>query len=278
VTAEQVYDEFIGARYGAPAVPLVKAAFKNAFDIVSSVFYTLGTNVANHSQLNYDPSASSYVLHVSGKWLDPPIGRLGHGVDRELHYWRDVVDHLAPPFVKVPQNRQWDEVRWIWDRGWIKPGEGMDEEYLRYVLAEKDHGVALAEESARHIEDARALLRSADFEQLHHHFQHTLLTARLHRAVAAAYFGFRVWARGQGHRTDFVQRTVEGGLLGIQELAPRIRSYAVKPPIGQWDWSKDADEAERYFRWIAREGWPKETRGVPNPQGGMTFPFVDAAR
>jgi len=33
VTAEQVYDEFIGEHYGAAAVPDVKAAFKDTYDI-----------------------------------------------------------------------------------------------------------------------------------------------------------------------------------------------------------------------------------------------------
>src|SRR5215204_3686811 len=41
VTVEQVYDEFITKRYGGKALPEVKAAFKNAFDIISSSFYTL---------------------------------------------------------------------------------------------------------------------------------------------------------------------------------------------------------------------------------------------
>lgn len=75
-----------------------------------------------------------------------------------------------------------------------------------------------------------------------------------------------------------MRRTVEEGLAGIRELAPRVRSYPVKPPTGQRDWAKDADEAERYFRWIAVEGWPQETRGVPNPQAGLKFPYAEAAR
>ncbi len=69
----QVYDEFITARYGRAALPHVKAAFKNAFDIVTSSLYTLGTNTANHSKLDYDPYASSYSRSVSGKWIDPPF-------------------------------------------------------------------------------------------------------------------------------------------------------------------------------------------------------------
>src|SRR5688500_10577230 len=152
ITADKITDEFLTARYGPAALPDLRGAFANAFDIVTSTLYTLGTNTANHSALDYDPYRSHYVLHVSGKWLDPPVAKLGHGVDRELHYWRDVIDHIAPPFIKSPQNRaQWNEVPDVIKNGWIHEGERMDEEYLRYIVAEKDHGVALAEASLAHI-------------------------------------------------------------------------------------------------------------------------------
>ena len=84
VTAEAVYDEFITTRYGRAALPHVKAAFKNAFDIVTSSLYTLGTNTANHSKLDYDPYASSYSRSVSGKWIDPPFVEVRHDVNRRV--------------------------------------------------------------------------------------------------------------------------------------------------------------------------------------------------
>jgi hypothetical protein len=274
ITSEQVYDEFITARYGAAALPHVKAAFRNALEIAECVFYTLGTNVANHSALNYDPYVSSYVLHVSGKWFDPAVAWVGHGIGREFHYWRDVINHLAPAFIKEPANRQWNEVRFVHERGWIQPGEKMHEEYLRYIVAEKNHGVSLAEASIRHIEQAKASLKAADYDELHHHFTRTLLTARLHRATASAYFGFRVWCRGGAHRSDFVRDTVRSGLVELQVVAKLIRDYPVEPPSGQWNWRNDADRAEQYFQWIVTEGWPAQTRGIANPQGGMKFPFA----
>jgi hypothetical protein len=274
LTAEQVYDEFITARYGAAALAPVKAAFRNAFHIVTSSLYTLGSVSANHSALDFDPYASNYVLQVSGKWFDPPIGYVAHGVNREFHYWRDVIDHLAPPFVKAPENkRQWEEVPWVTKAGWIHPGEGMTEEYLRYIVTEKNHGIALAEESARHIAEAKAALKPADYEQLYHHFQHTLLTTRIQRAAASAYFGFRTWSRGAEYQTPYVTATVQAGLAEIKEVAALIRNYPVKPATGQWNWSKDADKAERYFSWIVDGAWPAETRGSKNPASGKKFPF-----
>jgi hypothetical protein len=270
VTPDQVYDEFITARYGARALPQVKAAFRNSFDIVTSTLYTLGTNTADHSSLDYDPYASSWARHVSGKWLEPPVARIAHGVDRELHYWKDVVNTLAPVWAKMG-GTQLDEVPWVVERGWLDREERMSEEYLRYVLAEKDHGVDLARRSLAHIEEGRSSLTERDYQDLHHYFARTLLTARLHRAVAAAYFGFRVYARGGEHRTPFVERTVREGLAEIRRVADEIRAYPAKPAEGQWKWVEDADQALRYHEWITT-GWPKETRGFPNPYGGLAFP------
>jgi len=269
ITPSRVYEGFITSRYGAAAVPPVKRAFETAYDVVTSCLYTLGTNTANHSQLDYDPYASSYARHVSGKWFDPPVVRLGHGVDRELHYWKDVVNHLAPPWAKKPQGSQWNEVPWVKENRWITPGEEMDAVFLQYVLVEKNWGVKAAAAAVQAIEDARPVLRAEDYVDLHHYFYRTLLTARLHRAAAGSYFGFRVWCRGGPHRSAETERVVRESLAALKKVAEEIKSYPVKPPLGQWDWSKDADRALQYYDWIAVSGWPAETRGFKNPNGGM---------
>jgi hypothetical protein len=273
VDPEIVYDTFITARYGKEALPNVKASFKNAFYIVTSSLYTVGTNVANHSKLDYDPYPSSYARHVTGKWLDPPVARVGHGVDREFDYWKDVIDHIAPPWAKRPGGAQMDEVTWVIEKGWVKPQEQMNEEYLGYILTEKDYGVRLAQESLAQIEQAKAHLSEADYQDLRHYFARTLLTARLHRAVAAAYYGFRVYARGGAHRTPKVLATVREGLSQVKEVSEAITSYPVKPPAGQWNWVDDTERAMEYYNWITEEGWPKETRGFKNPYGGMKAPM-----
>jgi len=273
ITAEDVYDAFIAKRYGAAALPHVKVAFASAFDIVTSTLYTLGTNTANHSALDYDPYASSYARHVSGKWLDPPIVFLQHDVNRELHYWKDVVNRLAPPWAKTPQGAQLDEVPWVRQRGWLHADEQMTEACLRDVLAEKAYGVRLAEASVAQIEAAKPALAEQDYRDLREHFQRTLLTARLHRSVAAAYFGFRVWARGDSYRTPTLVTTVREALTDIPIVAQQIEDYPVKPPAGQWNWIEDAAVARRYYDQITRAGWPKQTRGITNPYGGLTFPM-----
>ena len=262
ITPERVASEFATSRYGAAARPYVTRAFRNAFDIVTSSLYTLGTNVANHSRLDYDAYASSYARHVSGKWITPPIAHVRHGVNRDLHYWRDVVDRIAPPAAKEPNGARWDEVPWVRDSGWIHPGEQMDEATLRMILTEKRFGVAKATESLRAIEAGRRTLRQEDYQELHALFERTLLTARLHEAVAAAYFGFRVWTRGGTFRTPSLARTIRVGLRDIETVSAAIRGYPAPPPVGQWEWAKDADQAMQYRAWITT-GWPK--------YGGLRF-------
>jgi hypothetical protein len=271
VTAEAVYEEFIAARYGRAALPYVTSAFKNAFDIVTSSLYTLGTNTANHSTLDYDPYASSYSRSVSGKWIDPPYAEVRHDVNRKFHYWTDVVNHLAPAWGKVAKGTPLSETPEVLARGWLTPGDLIDATYLEYIQKEKAYGVRLAEQSMRAIEQAKPHLTDAQHQDLHHYFARTLLTARLHQAVSTAYFGFRVYARGEKFRTAAVMTSVRSALKQIPELARSIREYPAKPATGgQWNWVDDADEAMRYHEWITR-GWPKETRGFPNPYAGLTF-------
>lgn len=273
VTAEAVYDEFITARYGRAALPHVKAAFKNAFDIVTSTLYTLGTNTANHSKLDYDPYASSYSRSVSGKWIDPPYVQVRHDVNRKFHYWTDVVNHLAPAWGKVAKGTPLTETPEVLERGWLTPGDLIDDTYFDYIRKEKAYGVRLAEDSVQHIERARPHLTDAQYQDLHHYFARTLLTAKLHHAVSTAYFGFRVYARGDTYQTPALMSAVRAALNDIPELARAIREYPVKPATGgQWNWVEDADEAMRYYNWITT-GWPKDTRGFPNPYAGMTFPM-----
>ncbi len=229
VTADAVYDEFITARYGRAALADVKAAFKNAFDIVTSTLYTLGTNTANHSKLDYDPYSSSYARSVSGKWIDPPVVFVHHGVERQFHYWIDVINHLAPPWAKRLEGTQLNEVPWVLERGWLQPSDLIDETYLGYVRTEKSYGVKLAEDSVQAIERAKPHLTDAQYQELHHYFARTLLTAKLQRAAITAYLGFRIYARGESFRTPALMATEREALAEIPDLARQVREYPVKP-------------------------------------------------
>ena len=101
ISVDRVYNEFIESEYGNTALLPIKKAFQKAFDIVTSVFYTLGTNLTDHSSLNYENNKWGYSRHVSGRWIDPPVVRVEHDVNRTFHYWKDIVNHIAPVQFKI---------------------------------------------------------------------------------------------------------------------------------------------------------------------------------
>ena len=271
VNPEAVYDAFITEEYGKEALPHVKSAFQRSYDIITSTLYTLGTNTANHSRLNYVPYPSSYARHVSGRWIDPPVVRVEHGVDREFHYWTDIVNHIAPAWAKSREgNGQLNEIPEVMENGWTQPEELMNPEYLDYVLTEKDYGIDQVKAAQKDIEAARSHLSENEYENLRQYFERTLLTARLHRNVAAAYWGFRVWCRGDSYQSSELESTIRTALAEIRDVSDAIRDYPEKPPSGQWTWSNDPDMAMQYVDWI-ENGWPKETNGFSNPQGGCKF-------
>lgn len=258
---DAIYDSFIAREYGAEAIPFLKPAFRSSFDIVTSTLYTLGTNVADHSRLDFDPYPSSYARHVSGKWVNPPVVHVKHDVDREFHYWKDVVQRLAPARLKRGGQLE-EEAPYVLDSGWVSADERMDEEFLGYVLAEKAYGVRLASEALRKVEEARGVLDPERFHDIYHTFYRTFLTARLYEATAAAYWGYRVYARGEEYRTPSLEETIAKGLSGIIEVAQEMEAYGSDYPVGQWNWGKDREKALGYYRKITL-GWPE--------YGGLSF-------
>ncbi|MDR8393431.1 hypothetical protein NC796_19910 [Aliifodinibius sp. S!AR15-10] len=272
LTADDIYREFIVSEYGEDAFPQIKDAFENSYDIVTSVLYTLGTNTANHSRLNYDPYSSHWARHVSGKWLEPPVGKVGHGVDKEFHYWKDIINTLAPAWAKKG-GTQLEEIPAVIENNWLDEQENMSEEYLDYVITEKEHGIKLANESLQKIEEAKPVLSEQDFEELHQYFARTLLTARLHRDVAAAYFGFRIYARGEEFRTESLMEKTKSALQQIPKIANQIKNYPHYVQSGQWNWRADAEQAMWYYDKITKEGWPEENDEIPVTFSGITFPL-----
>lgn len=261
LNAGHISEEFISKRYGEKAVPYVKPAFDLSFEIVSSVLYTLGTNVANHSKLNFDPYPSSYARHVSGKWINPPVVYVAHDVNRTFHYWKDVIDHLAPARLKTFDGSIKTEAPFVISNQWVTPEEKMDTSFYRYILAEKTYGVKLAAQALNYIKEAETHLSPADYMDLYQTFERTLLTAQLYESVSRAYWGYRIYARGKQFQTPELKASIRKGLNETLLLADRIKTYPHKYPIGQWNWKEDADMALQYHNQIAVTGW-KEYGGV----------------
>lgn len=246
----QIYLEFAARKYGLLAAPHVARALARSPEIVTSTLYTLGSNSANHSRLDYDPYCSSYHRSVSGKWVDPPETYVRHGVNKKFHYWIDVANHLAPPHCKTDGILR-REAGYVLDRGWVTPGNLMTLPYLRDLTIEKNHGVQLAEASLRDVEHVRKLLRPNDYAQLKAYFERTVLTARLHRAVAKAYFGYRIYVQQPSAE---LARTIWAGLDESRLVADAIRTYPAPPGSGEFDWVSDAGRADTYYKRIS-EGW-----------------------
>jgi hypothetical protein len=263
ITAERVYDEFITAHYGARALPFIKNAFKNAYDIVTSSLYTLGTSTASHSSLNFDPYSSSYLIHVSGRWIHPPVVFVRHDVNRQFHYWTDIIQHIAPAKFKIPSAGLDKYAPDVIANKWVTPQECMNEEYLHYLVTEKKYGVTKAAAALVNVENAKSFIEPEKYKVLYNTFYRTLLTARLYEAVTEAYFGYRIYARGESFRTKAVATCIQEGLTKILSVTKEMDAYNEPYPKGQWDWKSDAQMALTYYRLIAENGWPE--------YGGVVF-------
>jgi hypothetical protein len=255
VTAEDIREEFITSKYGRKSFRFLNKAFGMAFDIVSSSLYTLGTNIANHSKMDYDPYKSSYGRHVSGKWLDPPLVYVEHDVNVEFHYWTDIIQNLAPARFKTADGPLLTEAPQVIANNWVTPQEMMNETYLKYIIAEKKYGVKRAEKALKLVTKARKTMDIKAYDQVYNLFYRTLITAKVYEAAATSYFGYRVYVRGEEYQTEWLKKTMYEALSKMLILADEIDNYKEKVPKGQWNWRGDAETLREYYDKITKTGW-----------------------
>ena len=249
VDIDVIYEEFIEKKYGEKAIEFLKPAFKKVKKIISSIFYTLGLNTNSHSRFQYNDD-SAYQRHVSGKWIEPPVVFIEHGVNKEFHYWKDIVNHLAVPWYKGESSGQLaKESHWVLDSNWLEPKELINEEYLKYIVTEKDYGVNQAKEALQLVQKSEDYIQNkAGYDSLYHLFNRTLLTAKLYRGGAKVYFGYRVFARGQEFQTPFVKETLQQGMEEIKSTAKAMIHYPQKGNQGQFVWIDDAYRALEFYQ------------------------------
>ena len=255
VTPEDIYNEFITDKYGKESLKYLKPAFKSAYDIITSSMYTLGTNISNHSKMDFDPYKSSYGRHVSGKWIDPPVVCVPHGVNKEFHYWSDIIEHLAPARLKEADGPLKEECPDVLKNGWVSSLEKMDEEYLRYIITEKDFGVRKAEAALELVRKAEKVMDQDDYDQICRIFERTLITAKTYKAAATCYFGYRIYARGEAYRSEWLIKTMGKSLDDMLLIADQIDNYQNQVPRGQWNWRGDAGTLREYYEKITKTGW-----------------------
>lgn len=262
ISADKIYDGFISEKYGKEAIRYLKPAFMMAYDIVSSSLYTLGTNISNHSKMDYDPYKSSYGRHVSGKWLDPPVVFVGHGVNKNFNYWTDIIEHLAPARFKTSEGALKEEAPVVIEKGWVTAEEKMDETFLKYIINEKAFGVKKAEKALKLIKKAKPVMNESSYDQVYNLFYRTLITARIYEATATSYFGYRIFARGAGFQSGWVSTKIQKALENMLTIADEIDNYKEEVPRGQWNWRGDSETARKYYKLITETGWKEYGNAV----------------
>jgi hypothetical protein len=205
--------------------------------------------------MDFDPYKSSYGRHVSGKWLNPPVVRVGHGINKEFNYWTDVIEHLAPARHKAADEALKTEAPQVLVNRWVSPEEKMDETWLKYIIKEKKYGVEKAEKALALVKQAKSVLKEEEYSQVYNLFYRTLITARMYEAASTAYFGYRIYARGGSFQTSWLEKTMNKSLKDLLVIADEIDNYKGPVARGQWNWRGDAETAREYYKKITETGW-----------------------
>ncbi|TKG96627.1 hypothetical protein EYV94_05090 [Puteibacter caeruleilacunae] len=252
VSTDQVVKRFISEQYGVEAVPFLKKPFQRASDIIQSVYYTLGINSTYHSRLDFH-YRSVYTRHVSGRWMDRPNVYVGHDVNRDLHYWTDIVNHLAPIEHKQLSGANKQELKEVFEHGWLDNKDLMNVKYLNYIIKEKKYAVKQSVLALKEIEQAKPYIENIDrYEDLYQTFYRTMLSAKLFKCAAEIYYSNRILSNmDKAEEHDVVRGILNKALVDLEKISGQYETYSVEYPVGQYDWKKDLDVAKKYVRQIA---------------------------
>jgi hypothetical protein len=254
VTIDEITDEFIIKQYSSNALPHLRFVFNSAPDMITSILYTLGLCLNNHSQLNFD-RWQSYTKLVAGNWLKEPVVTIEHNVNKTYHFWKDIVNHLTLPKYKPKPGHtfKWYPFGDHLNPEWFDDKEMINVEYLKDVITEKKYGIALCEQVLEKIKEAREFISdSSKYWDLYHTFNRTRISGELYLAVIEALWGYRIYSRDEIYRTDELFHIIQSGLKEILLLAEQINHYPEKGPVGQHDWAKDAERALNYHQSIIK--------------------------
>lgn len=248
IDVEEVYNEYISQNFGSESVEYLKPAFKIASDVILSSLYTLGLPLNTHSRLDIE-NDGAYQRHVSGKWLTDMYIDIDRGNDTVLHYWKDIVNHLAPPWYKGGNSNQLSvESAWVLDSNWLCSDDLMNETYLDMIVREKEYSVDKAREALYLVKEAPGLVNNRQlYENTLHIFERTYLTARLYKEVASVYFAYRVYYKDKTNDNDRVLHIIENSLENLPKIIVKILEYPYSGAEGQFVWRDDAYRAMRYY-------------------------------
>jgi hypothetical protein len=278
VSADRVTSEFVSAHYGAAARPFVTRAFRNAFDIVTSSLYTLGTNVANHSRLDYD-AYSSELRAARERQVDRAAGR-AREARREprpaLLARRRRPDRTSAG--RSRRARSGSEVPVGTRQRWIHPGERMDEPRCGWCSPRSDWGVAKARESTPRDRGRATRAAPRRLSRPARTVRADAAHRRLHEGVASAYYGFRVWyARRQRAYTGGDARHPRGtaGIADGRGGDESVPVAATSRTVGVGEGSRSGDEStaigSRRVAEVRRDGFQEATESSRVTMGSDPF-------
>lgn len=161
------------------------------------------------------------------------------GEEKPFHYWKDVVEHLAPAEMKRNDAATRTELPVVLKNNWITPTEQMNQDYLEYIVKEKDYGVRLAEAVVKKLATHQSRFADAAlYADLYQTANRSYLSARLRRGAAKVYFASRITPSNPWIDTCRIE-----GQKEIDEVCPLVDQYSFPYPKGEYDWKKDSDIA-----------------------------------
>jgi len=69
----------------------------------------------------------------------------------------------------------------------------------------------------------------------------------LYESVAKLFFGYRVFARGEEFRSEYVRKILDEGLEETKNIALEMKNYPWKGATGQYDWEEDIYRGLTYY-------------------------------
>ena len=252
VSSGRIYRDFINETYGPGLVKGLRPVLEAGRAAVDGAMYMLGLSSTHHSILDFEDQ-STYMRHVPARWNGQTTVRPGHGVDKELRWWQDIVNTLAPPQLKDPRSRQASEIPEVFEAGWLSQDEGMTPEFLRYIDKWTADCLKTVRRGSRSLDRCRRRLTREQYGQWRDLMDRTLMCMELRREAAICYWGGRLWDRDGGTwRTRRLGKQLSRADKRLAEMIERYRRYVAAYPAAAWDWKSDADKAEEY-RWTGAE-------------------------
>lgn len=244
---DEIVSDFVSSRYGEAAVKYLKPALMCGRDVVEGTMYILGLSTSHHSNFTLE-APSTYSRHVSGRWTSSEYFRPGHGVDRELHWWKDIVNKLAPVSCKTGLDpKRAAEIAYAFENGWLSGEEEMDGQYLDYVIRWVKDCRKNTMKGFRKLKRGEKVLSECGYNQLYDLFERSLMCLDLRGDAAVCYWGSRIWSRGEGYRTGSLRRKVDRAAARLEKTLESYENYDKVFPKGTWDWCADTLKAREYL-------------------------------